>query len=268
MPDITIITPNRNYARFLSPCLRSVAAQMDVSVEHWVMDGESSDSSADVVAQFAHARWHCESDNGMSEAINRGFDRALGDWVMWLNADDYLLPGALAAMLEFLKNTDADIVYGNFCFVDESGHLMRRMKVPRWSLFVHVHHECYVPSTAALYRRTTIIDAGYRLRQDFHYVMDGEWYARLARDGKKFVHVPVEMACFRLHGHNASMRYLGKKTNMSAILSAERQHIESRAIRRAYGVTVFQDPYLNGWVDGFLWIIAKGWKWCLRKMTK
>ena len=268
MPDFSIITANRNYARFLSQCLQSVADQLDVTVEHWVMDGESSDDSAAVVARYAHAQWHCESDNGMSEAINRGFERATGDWVMWLNADDFLLPGALAAMLVYLKNTDADLVYGDFRFVDESGRLQRRLKVPCWSPFVHVHHECYVPSTAAFYRRSSIIEAGYRLRQDFHYVMDGEWYARLARDGKIFEHAPVEIACFRLHGNNASMRYLGKKTNMSAILSAERQHIESRAIRRAYGVTVFQDPYLNGWIDGFLWLIAKGWKWCLRRLTK
>lgn len=268
MPDFTIITANRNYARFLPQCLQSVADQKGVTVEHWVMDGESDDESADVVRRFPHAKWHCESDNGMSEAINRGFDRATGDWVMWLNADDFLLPGALAEMARFLKMTDADVVYGNYCFVDASGSLLRRLKVPRWSLFVHVHHECYVPSTAAVYRRASVLEQGYRLRQDFHYVMDGEWYARLDRDGKKFAHMPVEMACFRLHGNNASMRYLGRKSNMSAILSAERQHIESRAIRRAYGITCFSDPYLNGWIDGFLWLIAKGWKWCLRRMTK
>ena len=45
---------------------------------------------------------------------------------------------------------------------------------------------------------------------------------------------------------------------------AERQHVESRAIRRAYGITLFKDPYLNGRIDGILWIVAKGWKTVLR----
>jgi hypothetical protein len=47
---------------------------------------------------------------------------------------------------------------------------------------------------------------------------------------------------------------------METILAAERQHIESRAIRRAYGITLFFDPYLNGMADGVLWLAAKAWK--------
>jgi hypothetical protein len=56
------------------------------------------------------------------------------------------------------------------------------------------------------------------------------------------------------------MLHLGKTRDMQKILAAERQHIESRAIRRAYGVTLFNDPYLNGLVDGVLWILARVWK--------
>jgi hypothetical protein len=51
---------------------------------------------------------------------------------------------------------------------------------------------------------------------------------------------------------------------MDTILAAERQHVESRAIRRAYGITLFNDPYLNGLIDGILWIAAKGWKFVLK----
>jgi hypothetical protein len=56
------------------------------------------------------------------------------------------------------------------------------------------------------------------------------------------------------------MLHLGKTRDMKKILAAERQHMESRAIRRAYGVTLFNDPYLNGLVDGVLWILARVWK--------
>src|SRR6056297_2520300 len=96
--DFTIITPNLNYGRFLGECLESVAAQRDVTLEHLVFDGGSSDDSAEVVARSPHATWIQEHDGGMSEAINKGFDRAKGDWVMWLNADDRLKPGVLAEL--------------------------------------------------------------------------------------------------------------------------------------------------------------------------
>lgn len=262
--DFTIITPNLNYGRFLSDCLESVAGQEEVGLEHLVIDGGSTDESAEVAARFPHATWIQGIDHGMSDAINRGFDRAKGEWVMWLNADDRLKPGVLAKLKEVMKGCDDDVVYGDFDFIAEDGSFRRSLKLPGWSRFVHVHHHCYVGSTAAFYRRASVIDAGHRLREDFRYVMDGEFYARLDRDGLRFRHVRLPVADFRLHGENASMRHLGRTRIMDGVLDAERQHVESRAIRRVYGITLFGDPYLNGLVDGILWIIAKGWKGVLR----
>lgn len=262
--NFTIITPNLNYGRFLGDCLGSVAAQQSVTFEHLVIDGGSTDESAEVAARFPHVTWIQEPDEGMSDAINKGFDRAKGDWVIWLNADDRLKPGSLHRIAEILENTDADVVYGDWDFIDESGAFLRHIAAPKWSMFVHVHHHCYVGSTAAFYRKSTVIDHGYRLRRDFRYVMDGEFYARLHAAGKRFQHVTVDVADFRMHGDNASQRHIGKSRDMDTILAAERQHVESRAIRRAYGITLFEDPYLNGLIDGILWIVARAWKRVLR----
>jgi glycosyltransferase involved in cell wall biosynthesis len=258
--DFTIITPSLNYGRFLADCLGSVEEQRGVTCEHLIIDGGSQDDSAEVAARFSHTVWTQEADKGMSDAINKGFARAQGEWVMWLNADDRLKPGALAAMLAVLQESRADVVYGDYDFIDGTGRLIRQIKVPGWSAFVHVHHCCYIPSTAAFYRNATVIGEGQRLREDFRYVMDGEFYARLDSIGKKFAHAPIQIAEFRMHGGNASQRHLKKTRDMDAVLAAERQHVESRAIRRAYGITLFEDPYLNGLVDGVLWIAARGWK--------
>ena len=262
--DFTIITPSLNYGRFLGDCLQSVAGQTGVTLEHLVFDAGSTDDSAGVAARFPHVSWTQERDSGMSAAINKGFERAQGDWVIWLNADDRLKPGALAMILTELKQSNADVVYGDYDFIDTSGDLARQMKVPRWSKFVHIHHHCYVPSTAAFYRNSTIIAQGYRLREDFRYVMDGEFYARLDSAGKEFQHVSLNIADFRMHGGNASQRHLVRSRDMDTILAAERQHVESRAIRRAYGITVFNDPYLAGLVDGILFVVSRGWKAILK----
>lgn len=262
--DFTIITPSLNYGHFLEDCLSSVANQSEVSLEHLVFDGGSTDDSAEIVANYPSVVWSQEKDSGMSAAINKGFERAQGDWVIWLNADDRLKPGALAKVLVELKLSNADVVYGDYDFIDKSGSLTRHMKVPRWSKLIHIHHHCYVPSTAAFYRNSTIIAQGYRLREDFCYVMDGEFYARLDSAGKKFQHVALNIADFRMHGGNASQRHLVRTRNMDTILAAERQHVESRAIRRAYGITLFNDPYLEGLVDGVLFIVARGWKAVLK----
>lgn len=258
--DFTIITPSLNYGRFLDDCLASVARQPGVSLEHLVFDAGSTDDSAMIAAKYPHLIWIQESDRGMSDAINKGFDRAKGDWVMWLNADDRLKPEALREILEDLRRSHADVVYGDYDFVNAAGTLIREMKVPRWSAFVNLYHHCYVPSTAAFYRRSTVVAEGHRLRTDFHYVMDGEFYARLHTLGKRFEHLRRPIADFRMHGANASQRHLETGSNMDTILAAEKQHIESRAIRRAYGITCFKDPYLVGLVDGVLSITARGVK--------
>jgi len=295
---LTIITPNLNYGRFLGDCLESVAMQMpapqhernpdalasetpkpnaehsspnsnlptpnSLTLEHLVIDGGSTDESAEVAAKFPHATWIQEADEGMSEAINKGFDRAKGDWVMWLNADDRLKPGALTQLAKVLAEMDADVVYGAWDFIDEDGRFIRSVRVPKWSKFIHIHHHCFVGSTAAFYRKSSVLDAGHRLRKDFKFVMDGEFYARLDAAGLRFERVDLNLAEFRLHGDNASQRHLGKSRDMDTILAAERQHVESRAIRRAYGITLFDDPYLNGLTDGLLWLAARAWKMWLK----
>ena len=88
-----------------------------MTVEHLVIDGGSTDDSAAIVARFPHADWSQGKDKGMSDAINKGFDRAQGDWVMWLNADDRLKPGALAAIKQAAQQTSADIIYGDYDFI-------------------------------------------------------------------------------------------------------------------------------------------------------
>ena len=262
--DFTIITPSLNYGRFLDDCLSSVANQSGVTLEHLVFDGGSTDNSAEVAARYPSVVWAQEADSGMSAAINKGFELAQGDWVIWLNADDRLKPGVLATILTELKKSNADVVYGDYDFVDEAGNVIRQMKVPRWSAFVHIYHHCYVPSTAAFYRNSTVIGKGFRLREDFRYVMDGEFYARLDSIGKKFQHIPVSVADFRMHGGNASQRHLARTRDMDTILAAEFQHVESRAIRRAYGHSRFKDPYLEGLIDGLFSILARGVKAVLK----
>jgi glycosyltransferase involved in cell wall biosynthesis len=262
--DFTIITPNLNYGRFLGDCLASVAGQEGVTFEHLVFDAGSTDDSAAVAGRFPDIVWIAEKDEGMSDAINKGFARSRGDWVIWLNADDRLKPGALAKTLAMLEKSTADIVYGDYDFIDEAGAFTRRMKVPRWSTFVHVYHHCYVPSTAAFYRNATVIREGHRLRKDFRYVMDGEFYARLDSIGKRFQHIDVNVADFRMHGRNASQRHLLQGRDMDTVLAAELQHVESRAIRRVYGHSIFKDPYLEGLIDGLFSILARVWKVILK----
>lgn len=244
-----------------------MALQEGISLEHLVFDAGSTDSSSEVAARFPNIQWVQESDSGMSEAINKGFTRAKGTWIMWLNADDRLKPGILARILPILNSNTNDVIYGSWNFISKEGSIIREVKAPRWSRFVHIHHHCYIGSTACFLRKSSIVDEGFRLREDFQYVMDGEFYARLDRGGKTFSAALPLIADFRLHGQNASQRHLAIDAGIGKVLEAEKQHSESRAIRRVYGITLFSDPYLNGLMDGVFWLAARLWKQFLKFTT-
>ena len=262
----SIITPSYNYGRYIGECLRSVSEQQGESLEHLVIDACSKDNTAEVVAQYPHASFFQEPDKGMTDAINKGFRRAQGEWLMWLNADDRLKPGALAAVRNFAeKHPEADVIYGGWDYVDAVGTFQRRMKATPFDKRILVQNGCYIGSTACFYRRRSTIDEGHFLDDRFGYCMDGEYYARLAHLGKRFVPMPEILADFRLHSESISQSSLGK-SDMGSLLRYQRQAAEPRAIRRMYGFKPFEDENLSLIVDGLLYHAYRLKKGLLRFM--
>jgi glycosyltransferase involved in cell wall biosynthesis len=251
--DFTIVTPSFNYGRFIRECLQSVAYQEGVTFEHLVMDAGSTDDTAEVMARFPHASFFQEPDKGMTDGINKGFRRAQGKWVMWLNADDIMQPGALRAVKEFAeKKPEADVIYGCWNFVDAEGKFLRRMTVFPFNRGMIANHGCYIASTSTYYRRSTTIEQGHLLNINFKTVMDGEYFCRLSAAGKRFEYLPKALADFRLHDASISQRNLGKE-DIDGVLGHQRQLAESRTIRRVYGIKLFKDEMYNGIVEGVLY---------------
>ena len=234
-PDFTIVTASYNYGEYIRECLESVARQKGVTFEHLVYDAGSSDDTAEVVSGFPHVKFVQEPDEGMTDAINKGFRVARGKWVMWLNADDRLVAGALQAVLDFAKGKEnTDVIYGGWNFINQEGALMRSVTVFPFQKSMLSSLVCYLGSTSTFFRNSTVMGEGHHLNEDYRYVMDGEFYNRLAGLGKKFAYMHALLAEFRLHGGNLSSRYK-EPSNASEQLILERQHAESIAIRRVYG---------------------------------
>ncbi len=123
-PTVTIVTPSYNQGSFLEATIKSVIDQKYENLEYFVIDGGSVDNSLDVIRKYENqiSFWVSEPDNGQSDAINKGFARATGKYINWLNSDDILLKGSLQKMVAYLEaNNDVDIVYGNTMMIDKEG---------------------------------------------------------------------------------------------------------------------------------------------------
>ena len=106
LPSITIITPSYNQGKFLEEAICSVLSQNYARLQYMIIDGRSTDCSRDVIGRYANKLdyWISEKDHGQSEALGKGFCRATGDLLGWLNADDILYPGALRRVGESIRS--------------------------------------------------------------------------------------------------------------------------------------------------------------------
>ena len=201
---VTIITPSFNQAAFVERTLRSVLDQDYPDLEYLVVDGGSTDGSADIIARYADrlAWWVSEPDDGQTDALNKALRRATGDVVGYVNSDDYLLPGALAEAVAVLERRGASWMAGACRFVDgdtgEVDHVWTPT-LPQGRRFSWMQQPWSVPQPATFWRRELFERLG-PFRQDMHYVFDTEFMLRLAYAGELPALSERELAVRYLHG--------------------------------------------------------------------
>ena len=130
---ISIVTPSFRNSDWLKLCVASVADQAGVEVEHIVQDAQSDDGTQEWLARDRRVQAYFEKDQGMYDAINRGWRRAKGEILAYLNCDEQYLPGALRAVEEFFRRRpQTDVVFADTVVVDKQGQFIccRKSLVP------------------------------------------------------------------------------------------------------------------------------------------
>jgi glycosyltransferase involved in cell wall biosynthesis len=132
-PLVSIVTPSFNQARFLAETLASVYVQDHRPLEHIVIDAASTDGTNELLSRWAadkndsdyHLKWISEPDRGLGEAVNKGFERADGEYIGWLNSDDvYFDRIAIRSAVAALRaDSTIDVVYGDVALISEDSGL-------------------------------------------------------------------------------------------------------------------------------------------------
>ena len=201
----SVVTPTLNGGSRLRCCVGSVRGQVGVDVEHLIQDGGSTDGSACWADEQPDLRVESAVDGGMYDALNRGFSRAGGDVVSWLNSDEQYLPGALAAVAaRFEAEPDVDFVYGDAILVAPGGEpLSARREIPLRLAYM-LNGPTYAISCTLFFRRRLLDQGLLAFDSSYRIVGDTDVVLRLLRDGRKAAKVDRYLGLFGVTGHNLS----------------------------------------------------------------
>ena len=199
MTLVSIITPSFNQASYLEQTILSVLDQDYPRIEYLVIDGASTDNSVEIIKKYADqlTYWVSEKDNGQADAINKGFARATGELIAWLNSDDYYLAGAVSSAVKiFEENPDAVLVYGDMLAVDEHGKTFNTLKYKQLTLKDLL---CFqIIGQPAVFMRRSALEKTFGLDPALHFLLDHFLWIQIAQHGK-ILHVDQTWAAARYH---------------------------------------------------------------------
>jgi hypothetical protein len=245
-PLVTVVTPSYNQGEFIRATIESVLSQNYPHVEYIIMDGGSTDQTADVVRDYSsRLTFISEKDRGQSHAINKGFQLARGSLLAWLNSDDTYLPEAIHhGVAGFDRNPRPGAVYGEGYLMDRQGNITSRFPCTEppniWKL---VYISDYILQQTVFFRKDVLDEVGY-LDETLHYTMDWDILIRIA---KKY---PLEcitdyIGCLREYPEAKS--FSGGKTRIRELHALLRRHTGRRLPPGSliYGL----DTYHRIWCD-------------------
>jgi glycosyltransferase involved in cell wall biosynthesis len=173
----SIVTPSFRNSQWLKLCIASVADQEGVELEHIVQDACSDDGTLDWLPQDKRVRAFIEKDGGMYDAVNRGYRRAQGDILAYLNCDEQYLPGALMAVRDFFeRHPQIEVALAGTIVTNGEGKYIchRHLMVPHpqhvWFRFPVLTSSVFI-RRRVIHERGIFFDTCWRDLGDFHWVL-------------------------------------------------------------------------------------------------
>ncbi len=201
LPLVSIITPSFNQSRFLEAAMQSVLTQDYPRIEYIVVDGGSTDDSASIIKKHESriAWWVSEKDKGQTDAINKGFNRANGEILAWLNSDDTYNAGAISAAVKYLmENPKVALVYSDCNYINEDGEIIGQFPAAQTDIRKLRRGYVHIPQQTMFFRAKYWKELG-PLDPSFYFAMDYDLWTRIAAKAPIKYISGQTWANFRIH---------------------------------------------------------------------
>jgi glycosyltransferase involved in cell wall biosynthesis len=264
-PKISVVTPSYNQGQFLEETILSIINQGYPNLEYIVIDGGSTDNSVDVIKMYESSitYWVSERDGGQSEAINKGFKKATGEIVCWINSDDILLPNSLNKVAHFFgENKETDFLSGHLLVIDQNSKVISNSFMLKQNQRYARNGVYYIGQQSMFWKRELFNRLGF-LREDFHALMDKEFLIRVLKNKCKIGYVDDTLGAIRIHQSTKSSLFFdgsGKsiwtrdQLELSKIYGDHYGGNPKLLYKLIYGLEkLFKGLYFRKWVFGLKW---------------
>ena len=230
-PLVSVVIPCHNQSHYLNDAIESVLKQTYGNREIIVVDDGSTDDTSNVATRYPSVRYVYQSNQGLSSARNAGIKAARGMYLVFLDADDRLVPDALRIGVELLHaHPNCGFVSGQHDLLNREG--TQRTAGPRKSMadddaYLALLMNNYIGMHAAvMYRRSVFASVG-NFDPTLRACEDYDLYLRVARNIPTIRHDHV-VAEYRLHDSNMSRDTMLMAQSAVSVLNAQRCHFEGR----------------------------------------
>jgi glycosyltransferase involved in cell wall biosynthesis len=219
-PKISIVTPSYNQGAYIEECIRSVLLQGYPNLEYIVIDGGSTDESVAVITKYAPwlKYWESEPDEGITDALTKGFGHAAGEILGWMGTDDLFLKDGIRKLMQFrTRHLDAVAWAGTSRTIDQGGEFigLRPAKVGDKHAFACWGTEGFLDQPSCLFSAEAFQKVG-AFNPKFPLFMDVDLWMRLADVGR-IAPTEDEIACTRMHPEMGSADLYGRESMLIAI---------------------------------------------------